>query len=193
MATLNLLPLAEQQKRKLDLLNYYTLVGGIVLTSGVLILAATLLLFDQVYRVNLDTLKNQKVQAESQAALYLDTEKKAQTLEKQLASIKQAESQSTHWAVLMTELQKLTPPSVSIQGVKLGQGNAPAPGAAGTKTEIGGHADSRRSLGELQLAMSTSPYFKNVEILSSTTTTGTAIEYKISTDINYDKLNGPAK
>lgn len=190
MPTLNLLPLAEQQKRKVDLLNYYTLMVGITLVTGALVLAGILLLFDQVYRVNLSTLTNQKAQAESQAALYLDVQKKAQTLEKQLAGISKAQNQTTHWATLMTELQAVTPPNVSIKAVKFGQ-TADSTKTA-TKTEISGSADSRRSVGELQLALGASQYFKNPEI-QTTTVAADVVEYKITTDVDYEKLNGPAK
>lgn len=191
MTTLNLLPLVEQRKRKIDLLNYYTLMGGVVLVTGALVLAAILLLFDQVYRVNLDTLKGQKAQAESQAALYLDVQKKAESLEKQLTSLKLAQNQTTHWSSFLTELQNITPPTVSVRGIKLGQSSG-STATATTKTELSGHADTRRSAGEFQLALNGSPLFKNAE-LQTTTDAGGGVDYTISTEINYDKLNGPAK
>lgn len=190
MPNLNLLPLAEQQKRKVDLLNYYTLIAGITLVTGAVVLAGILLLFDQVYRVNLNTLTNQKAQVESQAALYLDVQKKAQTLEKQLTSITKAQAQTTHWATLLTELQAVTPPGVSIKSVQFGQGADSTKTAS--KTDISGSADSRRSAAQLQLALSTSQYFKNPEI-QTTTLAGGVIDYRIAVEVNYDKLNGPAK
>src|SRR5680860_1240592 len=68
---LNLLPRKEQQRRRTDLLNYYTLVAGIVTVTGALVMAGLLLLFDQVYKVNLATLQTDKQLAESQAVGYL--------------------------------------------------------------------------------------------------------------------------
>lgn len=196
MFTFNLLPQAAQKRHQRDILNYYTLLGGIAVATGALLVAATLLLFDQVYRANLDTLKTQKTQAESQAALYLDVEKKAQELEKQLTSVQKAQGQTTRWASILSELQNLTPPSVSVNSLKLAQaGGASAPNPANaSKTQVVGRADSRRSLGQFQLALSGSPYFKNVEIQTSTaSSSSTAIDYTLSTEIDYSKLSGPAK
>lgn len=184
----NLLPASEQQKRKTYLRNYYTLTGGVVLAAGVIVLAAILLLFDQVYRLNLDAANSQKVQAESQAALYLDVEKKANDLSKQLATLKKASDQSTHWASLMTDLQTFTPPGVSVKSI-----NIDSSGTAGSqKTTVTGSADSRRSAAQFQIALAGSPHFKNVE-LDTTTQTGGTVDYKISLEVNFDKLNGPVK
>lgn len=186
MPTLNLLPVPEQRQRKVDLLNYYTLMGGIVLVSGALLLAGILLVFDQVYRVQLDALKAQQGQAESQAALYLDVQKKSEALASQLASVTKAQSQTTQWASILTELQTVTPPTISVAGIKLAQ----VAGPNGARTELSGHADSRRDVGEFQLALAASKYFKNPEI-QTTTATEKGVDYTISTEINYDKLNGP--
>lgn len=195
MSVINLLPAQVQHERKVALLNYYTLLAGIITISGALILAALLVVFDQVYKAQLENVTNQKRQAQAQTALHLDTEKKAQDLQKQLEALKRAQGQTTHWTTLLTELQRLTPLSVAIQSVdlKTAAANPTSTAAAATKTEISGRADSRRSLGELQVALSSSPYFKNVEILQSTLTSTGAVDYKISTDINFDKLNGPEK
>lgn len=193
MALINLLPAQVQRQRKIDLLNYYTLLGGMVLVLGVVVLAGLLLLFDQVYRVNLETAKQQKAQAESQAVLNLDVEKKAQGLEKQLEQLQKANSQTTRWATLLTELQALTPPTLSIQAMALKTAAAGGPASAETKTTITGRADSRRTLGQFQIALSQSPYFKNVEIATSTLTGTGSIDYQITTEINFDKLNGPVR
>ncbi len=196
---INLLPLAERRARRVDQLNYYTLMGGISVAIGAVCLAAVLLVFDQIYRLNLTQLKTQKASAEGQAALYLDVEKKATSLEKQLESLKKAQGQTTRWSSLLTELQTLTPPTVSIKSVKFvppgGGGAQPGAAAASTKTDLVGTADSRRSLGQFQIALSQSKIFKNVEIQSSSQkdASGETVDYKLTLDVDYDKLNGPAK
>lgn len=207
---INLLPVAERRARHTDQLNYYTLMGGISIAIGAICLAGVLLVFDQIYRLNLEQLKTQKVAAEGQAALYLDVEKKATSLEKQLESLKKAQGQTTRWATLLTELQTLTPPTVSVKSVKFvpsgtaSTGAAPAASppdagkpAAGTsaKTDLVGTAENRRSLGQFQIALSQSKIFKNVEIQSSNQkgATGGVVDYKITMEVDYGKLNGPTK
>lgn len=203
MWMINLLPSKELRQRAADRLNYYTLIGGIATVTGAVVLAGVLLLFDKVYQLNLDSLKSQKAQAESQAVLYLDVEKKAKDLAGQLESLKKAQAQTTRWASLMTELQALTPPNVSIRaidfrpatpgttaGTGAGAGSAPA---TSTKTQIVGTADSRRSLGQFQLALSKSPYFRNVDIETSNLVGLAGIDYQITMDVNYDKLTGTGK
>lgn len=191
MATVNLLPVSERQKRKSYLRNYYALVGGVVLVSGLLVLAALLLLFDQVYRLNLDAARNQKVQAEGQAALYLDVEKKAQALSQQLDKLKQAQGQTTHWSSLMTTLQQYTPPGVSIRSITIKPAAQGAgQGTGSSKTTVEGMADSRRSAAQFQIGLANSPYFKDVE-MESTESLGSVISYRISLDVNFHKLAGP--
>lgn len=190
MRTLNLFPEQVARQRKVDLLNYYTLLAGMVVVLGAIVLAGLLLLFDQVYRLNLASAKDQKAQAESQAALYLDVEKKGLALEKQLEDLKRASGQTTSWATLLNELQRLIPSAASVQSINVQSG-----GAAGkaTKTTISGRAASRRTVGEFQVALSQSPLFSNAEIANTILTGSGAVDFKISTDINFDKLNGPAK
>lgn len=190
---INLLPASERQKRKAYLLNYYTLVGGIVLVAGSLVLAVLLLLFSQVYRLNLDAAKAQKAQAESQAALYLDTEKKAADLSKQLENLKRAQNQTTHWSAILTDLQAFTPPNVSVKSITIKPAGAAQQGGT-NRAEIQGVADSRRSAAQFQVALAGSKNFRNVEMEVTTASTPTGpVEYKITLEVNYDKLNGPLK
>lgn len=188
----NLLPADEQQKRRVDALNYYTLMGGIVTVTGALVLAAMLLFFDQIYQANLAIVKADKARADGQTALYLDTEKRSNELAKQLDSLQRAHAQATHWSSALVELQAVTPESVSIQSMDI-KGAANAGTSQGAKTEVSGTADSRRSLGEFQLALAASPYFKNVEIESSNLTSTGAVDYHVALEVNYDRLNGPAQ
>ena len=195
MAHINLLPVTEQHKRKVDALNHYTLLSGVVIVAGAVALTCMLLLFDQVYKYQLQALKSDKASAEAQAALYLDVEKKALGLEKQLQSMKQAQGQSTSWANILAELQRITPPGVSIESIDLKGGNVPGAAAnSSTKTTVTGKADNRRSVAQLQLAMSESPFFKNVELETTNllgTTDAGGVQYRISVDVNYDKLGAP--
>jgi Tfp pilus assembly protein PilN len=188
MSLINLLPSVEQRSRKTDQLNYYTILGGLICVIGTIALAGFLLVFDQIYRVNLQQLTTQKTQVESQAALFLDTEKKAKTLSTQLESLKKAQGQTTHWSSVLTELQSVTPPGVAIQSISIKD-----PGSSSTKvsTDVTGSASSRRSLGEFQLALSTSKYFKSVEIQSSNLSGTGGVDYRLTLEVNYDKLNGP--
>ncbi len=192
---LNLLPDQEKQKRRVDALNYYTLTAGIVLVTGALVLAGILLLFDQVYRTNLSNLQQERAQAESQSAAYLDIEKEAKDLELQLANLQKANQETTRWASLIAALRSFTPPSVSIKTLEF----QPATDASAAtavpdrqnRSRISGSADSRRSLGQFQLALSESPFLKNVEI-ETTTLSEKFVQYSISMEVDYQKLEGPA-
>ncbi len=188
MATINLLPDRILKQRQVDARNYYTLVGGMVVVIGTVVVAGFLLLFDQVYRVELSNLTTQKVQVEAQAAQYLDVEKKGEALSKQLTSLKTAENQTTHWTNLLTTLQTVTPPGVSVDAFSV----ADASNKQAAKTTIAGKADSRRSVAEFQIALAGSPYVKSAEI-ETTGQQGTVINYSIALEINYDKLNGAGK
>ncbi|MDP9212160.1 MAG: PilN domain-containing protein [bacterium] len=190
---LNLLPDQEKQKRRVDALNYYTLTAGIVLVTGALALAGILLLFDQVYRTNLASLQQERSQVESQSAAYLDVEKEAKNLELQLANLQKANQQTTHWASLIAALRSFTPPSVSIETLEFQPPatTADAPAAQQNHSRISGSADSRRSLGQFQLALSESPFLKNVEI-ETTTLNEKLVQYSISMEVDYQKLEGPA-
>ena len=196
MGHINLLPAAEQHKRRVDALNHYTLVSGIVTVAGAVAMAGMLLVFDQIYKYQLQSLKTEKVSAEAQSVLYLDVEKKALDLEKQLDSLKRAQGQTTSWASVMSELQRITPAGVAIEAIDL-KGTGVATAAAGqksTRTTVSGTADNRRSLGQFQLALASSPYFKNVEIESSNLAGPSpdgGVDYKITLDVNYDKLGAP--
>lgn len=185
---INLLPLSERRERHTDLLNYYTLTAGVITVIGVVAMAACLLLFDQLYQYNLTQLKNQKKTADGQVALYLDTEKQAKTLETDITSLLKAQSSTSSLTSLIRELQAVTPAAASIDSITLSDG---ADGKGNQKTSVTGKADSRRTVGEMQLALSASKYFKNVEI-DSTALAGANdfVIYKISLDINYDKLQG---
>ena len=192
--SLNLLPARELLKRRTDALNYYTLVVGVVTVTGTLVLAGMLLLFDQVYRANLTNLAEEKALTESQAAAYLDIEKEAEGLELQLTNLQKANQQTTHWASLIAALRSLTPPPVSIKSLEFqsrpAAGAAPA-GGQENRSKITGAADSRRSLGQFQLALSESPFLEDVEI-ETTTLNGKFVEYAISMTVDYRKLEGPA-
>lgn len=199
--TLNLLPRREKEKRKSDALNYYTLVGGIVVVTGALVLAGLLLLFDQVYKADLARLQQEKRQAETEAAAYLPVEKEAKDLEIQLAKLKRADEQTTHWAALVAALRNFTPPGVSIKSVTFqpdgtnAQGGQAQPGQAqgnaGT-SQITGTAESRRALGQFQIALSESTFLKSVEILNTTRPKGSkVVQYTISVEVDKSKLEGP--
>lgn len=185
----NLLPLHEQHKRRIDLMNHYTLVGGIIVVVGTVVLAGTLLLLDGVYRLNLGELNNQLASAKAQSALYAVTERDAQKLEKDLTTAVKAQGETTHWAALLTELQTVTPATISIEGVSFKQ---PAGASTQNRTEVKGKADSRRSLGEFQKSLSNSKYFKNVEIETSTLSNESVVTFRMTMDVDYDKLKGPA-
>lgn len=196
--TLNLLPRKEQQRRRTDLLNYYTLVAGIVTVTGALVMAGLLLLFDQVYKANLSTLQADKQAAESQAAEYLDVQKQAEDLEIQLDNLRKAEGQTTRWGALAAALRSLTPPGVSIKTVQfLGSGATTAAGtpqadgqnvpSAAAKSEITGVTESRRALGQFQLALSRSPFLKEAQILNTTREEG-VIEYTIMVEVDQSEL-----
>lgn len=190
--TLNLLPRKEQQRRRTDLLNYYTLVAGIVTVTGVLVMAGLLLVFDQVYKVNLATLQTDKQLAESQAVAYLDIEKEAQDLEIQLENLRKAEGETTRWAALVAALRSLTPEGVSIKTVAFqGKGAAgqvaPNPQTQGNQSQITGVTASRRALGQFQLALSQSAFLKEAQILT-TTQEGKVIQYVISIEVDQSEL-----
>lgn len=191
MPGINLLPAVERHKRRIDQLNYFTLIGGIVTVVGALALSGFLIAIDQIYRVNLEGLRSQRAQAVGQSALYLNTEKKADDLAGQLANLKKAQNQTTHWSSILTELQILTPPAVSVKSLSI---KSNAGGQPSQKAQITGLADSRRSLGEFQVALTRSPYLKNIDISTSNLIgSGTAVDYQITLDVNFDKLNGPVK
>lgn len=190
MSTVNLLPKGEREKRQQYLRNYYTLLIGAILLAGLLVMTVILLLFDQVYRLNLQSAQAEKAQAQSEAAMYLDTEKDALNLAKQLETLKKAQAQTTHWASLLSDLQRVTPAGVTVE--QLDVRPAQAAGAQATKAFVTGNADSRRSVAEFQIGLAALPAFKNVE-MEATTLNGTAVDYKISFDINYDKLEGSKK
>lgn len=191
MSTVNLLPRSSQEKRQRYLRNYYTLLTGGVLLAGAIVLTVLLLLFDQIYRLNLASAKTERSTAQAAAVTYLDVEKQAAELSKQLSTLKQAQGQSTRWASLLLDLQAVTPPGVSIKQISV---QGPEAGAAGTATRasLTGSADSRRSVAEFQIALAGRPAFKNVE-LETTTKGDQTVEYKISFDTNFEKLKGGAK
>lgn len=191
MSTVNLLPRSSQEKRQRYLRNYYTLLTGGVLLAGAIVLTVLLLLFDQIYRLNLASAKTERSTAQAAAVTYLDIEKQAAELSKQLSTLKQAQGQSTRWASLLLDLQAVTPPGVSIKQISV---QGPEAGAAGTATRasLTGSADSRRSVAEFQVALAARPAFKNVE-LETTTKGDQTVEYKISFDANFEKLKGGTK
>lgn len=190
--TLNLLPSKEQQRRRTDLLNYYTLVAGIVTVTGALVMAGLFLVFDQVYKVNLAGLRTDQQLVESQAAAYLDVEKEAKDLEAQLGNLRKAEGQTTRWAALVSALRSLTPEGVSIKTVAFQGEGALSPGAAATQpannlSQITGVTASRRALGQFQLALSQSEFLKRAQILN-TTKQGKVIQYSIEIEVNQSEL-----
>ena len=195
MSHVNLLPKSTLQKRQRYLRNYYAVLTGGILLAGVLVLTVLLLLFDQIYRLNLSSAQAERAQAQSTAAGYLNTEKQATDLAKQLNTLKQAQGQSTRWAMLLTDLQSVTPAGVSVKQIDVQGAEAtgtPGAAAAITKATLSGAADSRRSAAAFQVALASRPSFKNVEL--NTTTKGDAvIEYKITFDANFDKLKGSTK
>jgi Tfp pilus assembly protein PilN len=192
MSTVNLLPKREREKRQQYLRNYYTVLIGAILLAGILIVTVVLLLFDQVYRLNLQSAQAERAQAQSEAAMYLDTEKDALNLSKQLDTLKKAQSQTTHWATLLTDLQRTTPAGVSVEQIDIRPAQTTGTPGGGTRAFISGLADSRRSIAEFQIGLAAMSAFKNVE-MEATTQNGPAVEYKISFDVNYDKLEGSKK
>ncbi|HEY8108777.1 MAG TPA: PilN domain-containing protein [Patescibacteria group bacterium] len=190
--TLNLLPHKEQRRRKTDLLNYYTLVAGIATVTGALVMAGLLLIFDQVYKANLTSLQAEQQLAEAQAAEYLDVEKDADQLALQLGELKKAEGETTRWAALVSALRSLTPDGVSIKTVKF-QGQQTGAQAAqpgnGDPSEITGVTESRRALGQFQLALAQSPFIKEAQILN-TTREGKVIRYTVGIKVNTKELEG---
>lgn len=194
MSHVNLLPKSTLQKRQRYLRNYYAVLTGGVLLAGVVVLTVLLLLFDQIYRLNLSSAQAERAQAQSTAAGYLDIEKKATDLAQQLNTLKQAQGQSTRWAMLLTDLQAVAPEGVSVKQIDVqgAEATGGAAGAAATKATLAGTADSRRSVAAFQVALASRPSFKNVE-LNTTNKGETLIEYKISFDANFDKLKGSAK
>ena len=192
MSTVNLLPRADREKRQRYLRNYYTLLTGGILLAGVIVLTVLLLLFDQLYRLNLANAEAAKVQATQAAANYLDVEKQAAELSKQLNVLKQAGGMGTKWAALLVDLQTITPPGVAIKQIEIQGPEGGAASAASNKAKLNGTADSRRSVAEFQVALASRPYFKNVE-LETTTKADQTVEYTISFEANFDKLKGSAK
>ncbi|MEX2043463.1 MAG: PilN domain-containing protein [Patescibacteria group bacterium] len=203
--TLNLLPSKEQQRRRTDLLNYYTLVTGIVTVTGALVMAGLLLVFDQVYKINLADLRSDKQLVESQAAAYLDIEKEAKDLEIQLDNLRKAEGETTRWAALVSALRGLTPEGVSIKTVTFQGEGAPGQGTPNSQpanspsgqaqpgqsrnnvSQITGVTESRRALGQFQLALSGSPFLKRAQILN-TDKQGKVIQYTIEIEVNQSEL-----
>ncbi|MDP3999962.1 MAG: PilN domain-containing protein [bacterium] len=192
--TLNLLPRKEQRRRRTDLLNYYTLVAGIVTVTGALVMAGLLLVFDQIYKVNLDDLQADKQLVESQAVAYLDIEKEAKGLEVQLDNLRQAEGQTTRWAALVSALRTMTPEGVSIKTVAFIGKDAAGQGAVdnqsqnqNNQSQITGVTTSRRALGQFQLALSESAFLKESQILN-TTREGKVIQYTMSIEIDQSEL-----
>jgi Tfp pilus assembly protein PilN len=192
MSTPNLLPKREREKRQQFLRNYYTLLIGAILLAGLLVVTAILLLFDQVYRLNLQSAQAERAQAQSEAALYLNTEKDAQALSKELDTLKKAQSQTTHWSTLLSDLQRVTPAGVAVEKIDIQPPQAGNTQGGGTRASITGSADSRRSVAEFQIGLAATPAFKNVE-MEATTQSGVAVQYKISFEVNYDKLEGAKK
>jgi Tfp pilus assembly protein PilN len=191
--TLNLLPHKEQRRRRTDMLNYYTLVAGVVTVTGALVMAGLLLIFDQVYKANLTALHADKQVAESQAVAYLNTEKEAKNLEIQLNNLRRAEGQTTHWAALVSALRGLTPDGVSIKTVEFKGQITPGKGVPATlgsdQSQITGVAESRRALGQFQVALAQSAFLKESQILNSTRQ-GKVIQYTIAIKINQAELEG---